>query len=97
LTISNKQKVNTRSSTEAESIAVYDALPTIQWTRLFMKDQGYDLETILKEDNKGTMLLMTNGRLSLGKRMKHLDIRYFYVQDLLSRGIIKIDYCNAIN
>jgi hypothetical protein len=39
LTRSNKQKANTRSSTEAELIAVDDALPTIQWTRLFMKDQ----------------------------------------------------------
>ena len=54
-------KVNTRSLTEAELIAVDDALPTIQWTRLFMKDQGYNLETILKEYNKSTMLLMKNG------------------------------------
>jgi len=37
---SNKQKVNTRSSTETELIAVDDALLTIQWTRSFMKDQG---------------------------------------------------------
>jgi hypothetical protein len=32
---SNKQKVNTRSSTETELIAVDDALPTIQWTMNF--------------------------------------------------------------
>ncbi len=48
---SNKQKVNTRSSTEAELIAVDDALPTVQWTKNFMKDQGYDLDSILQEDN----------------------------------------------
>jgi len=28
----NKQKVNTRSSTEAELITVDDTLPTVQWT-----------------------------------------------------------------
>jgi hypothetical protein len=64
---SNKQKVNTRSSTEMELIAVNDALPTVQWTRSFMKDQGYELETENKEDNKSTILLMKIGRLSSGK------------------------------
>jgi len=58
-----------------------------------MKDQGYDLETVVKEDNRSTMLLMKNGRLSSGKRMKHLDIRCFYIQDLLNRGVIKIEHC----
>jgi hypothetical protein len=38
---SNKQKINTRSLMEAELIAVDDTLPTVQWTKLFMKDQGY--------------------------------------------------------
>jgi hypothetical protein len=41
---SSKQKVNTRSSTETELIVVDDALPTIQWTKSFMKEQGYDLD-----------------------------------------------------
>ncbi len=70
-----------------------DVLPTIQWTRNFMFDQGYDLETIIKEDNRSTMLPMKNGKLSSGKRTKHLDIRYFYVKDLLDRGIVKIEHC----
>jgi len=60
--------VNTRSSTETELIAVDDALPTIQWTKNFMAEQGYVLETEIREDNKSTMLLMNNGRLSSGKR-----------------------------
>jgi hypothetical protein len=90
---SNKQKVNTRSSTETELIAVDDALPTIQWTMNFMAEQGYILETEIKEDNKSTMLLMKNGRLSSGKRTKHFDIRYFYVKDLIDRGIVKLSHC----
>jgi hypothetical protein len=47
----------------------------VQWAKNYMKDQGYDLETIIKEDNKSSMLLMKNGRLSSGKRTKNLDIR----------------------
>jgi hypothetical protein len=42
---SSKQKVNPSSSTESELIAVDDALPTVQWTKNFLMDQGYDLVT----------------------------------------------------
>jgi hypothetical protein len=90
---SNKQKINTRSSTESELIAVDDALPTIQWTRSFLKEQGYDLETLIMEDNRSTMLLMKNGQLSSGKGTKHFDVRYFYVKDLLERGVINVEHC----
>jgi hypothetical protein len=86
-----------RSSTEAELIAVDDTLPTVQWTRSFMKDQGYDLETVIKEDNKSSILLMKNGRISSGRRTKHLDIRYFHIKDLLCRGIVKIEHCKTEN
>ena len=97
LSRSNKHKMNARSSTEAELIAVDDTLPTIQWARLFMKDQGFEFKTIRKEDNKSSMLLMKNGRLSSGKRTKHLDIRYFYVQKLIQRGIVNIEHCSTEN
>ncbi len=90
LSKSNRHKVNTRSSTKAELIAVDDALPTIQLTKHFMMEQGYELNTIIKEDNCSMMLLMKNGQLSAGKRTKHLDIRYFYVKDLIDRGVITL-------
>jgi hypothetical protein len=90
---SNKQKINTRSSTESELLAVDDALPTVQWTRNFMSEQGYNSETHLKEDNRGTMLMMKNGKLSAGKRTKHFDIRYYYVKDLIDQGIMKVSHC----
>jgi hypothetical protein len=38
---------------------------------------------------------MKNGRLSSGKRTKHFDIRYFYVKDLLERGIVSIEHCTT--
>jgi len=72
-------------------IAVDDALPTVQWTKNFMTEQGYDLETLIKEDNRSTMLLMKNGKLSSGKHTKHIDARY--VKDLIDRGVVEIDHC----
>ncbi len=93
LSRSNKPKINTRSSTESELIAVDDALPSAQWMAKFMSEQGYPMKSIIKEDNRSTMLLMNNGKLSSGKRTKHLDIRYFYVKDLIDQGLIKIEHC----
>jgi hypothetical protein len=91
LSRSYKQKVNTRSSMESELIAMDDTLPTVQWARYFMRYQGYDVEMITREDNKSSMLLMKNGRLPSGKQTKQLDIQYFYVQDLIQRGMVKIN------
>jgi hypothetical protein len=87
LSHSNKQKVNTRSSTETELIAIDDALPTVQWAINFLQDQNITTSTLIKEDNRSTLLLMKNGQLSAGKRSKNLDIRYFYVQDLINQTV----------
>jgi hypothetical protein len=38
---STKQKLNTRSSTETDSVGADDFMPAICWTRYFMKAQGY--------------------------------------------------------
>jgi hypothetical protein len=83
--------MNTRSSTKAELITINDALPMVQWTKASIKEQGYDLETIIKEDNRSTMMLMKNGRLSSGMRMKHLDIHFLH---LIDHGILlTMEYC----
>jgi len=91
---SSKQKVNTRSSTETELIAIDDTLPLIQWTQMFLQCQGMETETIIKEDNKST-ILMQNTKKSTGKRTRHLDIRYFYIKNLIDRNVIKVEYCST--
>jgi len=37
---SNKQKLNTKSSTEAELVAIDDSMGQILWTRHFLASQG---------------------------------------------------------
>ena len=91
---SSKQKIATRSSTECEVVGVYDILPQIQWTDKFLKAQGLDLDvTIVYQDNMSAMLLEKNGRLSSTKRTKHMDVRYFYITDMVKRGQVKIEHC----
>ena len=79
---STRQKLNTKSSTEAELVGVSDAMSQILWTRYFMEAQGYAIdENIVGQDNMSTMLLENNGRASSGRRTRHINIRYFFVTD----------------
>ena len=43
IAMSKKQKLNSRSSTEAELVGADDAATMILWTGLFMEQQGYSL------------------------------------------------------
>ena len=95
---SRKQKMNSRSSTEAELIAADDAITHIMWTKLFLEAQGYPTKnTILKQDNTSTMQLEKNGKSSSHKRTRHINIRYFYIKDHLDKGEFKLEYCSTDN
>ena len=89
---SNKQKLNTKSSTKAELVAADDISNLLMWTKLFMKEQGYDMKVILNQDNRSTKLLLNKGRTSLGKRTRHINIRYFYLHDLIKKGVMSVEY-----
>jgi hypothetical protein len=92
--ISKKQRLNTRSSTEAELVAADDVAGPMLWTKLFLEAQGYPVrKNILFQDNQSAILLEKNGRLSAGKRSRHLNIRYFFINDQKKKGNIDITFC----
>ena len=92
--IARKQKLNTRSSTESELVAVDDAATMVLWTKLFLEAQGYEInKNVIYQDNKSAILLETNGRRSAGKRSRALNIRYFFVTDQVKKGNAEIEYC----
>ena len=96
VSISRKQKLNSKSSTEAEVIGVDDVLGHIIWTRNFMLCQGHDIkDNIVYQDNESAMLLEKNGRASSTKRTKHMNIRYFLVKDRISKKEMSVQYCNT--
>lgn len=91
---STKQKLNTRSSTESELVGVDDMMPSILWTRYFLKSQGYNVsDNVIFQDNKSTMLLERNGKASSSKRTKHINIRYFFITDRISKGEVRVEWC----
>ena len=93
MTMSRKQKINTKSSTEAELVGADDALNALLWTRLFMESQGYRMDTILMQDNKSTIQLENNGKESSTQRTRHINIRYFYLTDQIEQGNLVVEYC----
>ena len=59
-TKSSKQKSNTKSSTEAKLAGISSYSPYNIWMRMFLKQQGYDLEdNIMFQDNQSTIILQT--------------------------------------
>ena len=92
--VSTKQKINTRSSTEAELVGVDDVVSKILWTKQFIEAQDFTVENIVYQDNTSSMKLEENGKASSGKRTRHFNIKYFYITDLLKRNDnIRIEYC----
>ena len=91
---STKQKLNTKSSTEAELVGCDDVIGQIIWTNYFLEWQGYNCSnTILYQDNKSAILLEKNGKLSSGKKTKHINIRYFFITDRIGNGELTVEYC----
>lgn len=89
-----RQKLNTKSSTEAELVAVDDVMPMVLWTWYFLKAQGYEVnDSRIYQDNMSSILLEKNGRASSGKRTRHINIRYFFVADRVKSGEVSIHYC----
>ena len=88
-----KQKLVTRSSTEAELVGVHDILPQVLWTKYFLEAQGFKLhDTTVYQDNLSAIMLEENGKLSSSRRTRHINIRFFFVKDVVERGDIKIEY-----
>jgi len=91
---STRQKLNTRSSTEAELVSVDDMMGQVLWTRCFLEAHGYKVNNnVVYQDNKSAILLEKNGRGSAGKRSRHLNVRYFFVTDRIAKEELRVEYC----
>jgi hypothetical protein len=89
-----RQRLNTKSSTEAELVGVDDVMPQVLWTRYFLEAQGYGVrDSKIYQDNQSAMLMEKNGKASSGKRTRHINIRYFFVADRVQSGEVSIEYC----
>ena len=96
--MSCEQKLNTKSSKEAELVAVDDAIGQVLWTRHFLVAQGQPvLTTTIYQEYKSNILLSENGRTSISKRTYHINIWYFFMADRIRKGEVKVAYCPTTN
>lgn len=84
-TKSSKQKLNSKSSSEAELIGMAEAGGQVIWSRNFLRGQGYSLgAATIYQDNSSAITITEKGK-STNQRTKHLDIRHFFLRDYAKR------------
>ena len=74
-------------------MGVDDCIRQMEWVMLFLQAQGYETETELFQDNMSTIRLKINGKQSSSQWTQHLNIKYFYITDQISKGWLKVKHC----
>ena len=66
------------------------------WTCQFLLALGYGIvENLLLQDNKSSILLERNGKVSIGKRTRLINIQYFFITDRVNMKEISIKWCHT--
>jgi len=90
---SSKQKLNTKSSTETELVGLSEYIPYTIWMKNFLHEQGYKVTGNVYQDNQSSIKMGKNGRNSCTGNSRHVNIRFFFVKDLVDKKEIEIAYC----
>jgi hypothetical protein len=89
--ISKKQKMITRSSSEAEIVALEVIACEVQWCRNLLEEIGYKQgATVIHQDNLSTISLVEGGRLT--SKIKHMNWRHMRVSDLVKIGEVRLEH-----
>jgi transposase InsO family protein len=90
---SKLQRTVALSSCEAELMSLASAVQEAMWSMRLLRDlyPERQIDPIqIWEDNQGTIALAKDRRYS--KRTKHMDVRYFFVQEQIEGGNVRVDY-----
>jgi hypothetical protein len=83
---SAKQQIVTKSSTEAELVALSDSASQGLHTRSFLIAQGYECGPMtVYQDNMSGMALIERGQ-SAAERTRHIDMRYYWMKERVDQG-----------
>ena len=90
---SSKQKLVSRSSTEAEIQALDMAVVDAEWLRFLMTELGYTPSnpTIIFQDNT-SCIQIAEGTAAPSLRTRHYAMRYFYVKQALEEHSVILKY-----
>ena len=89
---SGKQSIVTKSSFEAELVALSDMASMVLWVNMFMRDLGFDCGVpIIYQDNMSTMKVAEKG-LTNKPNTKHIDIRLLWITEVIKNGAVVLKY-----
>ena len=88
---STKQKMVTKSSTEAELVAASNSIPVAFFIRDIIQSLGYTTQIQLFQDNTSTIRLITNGE-STSMRTKHINVKYFHLKEKVDNNEIQLSH-----
>jgi hypothetical protein len=81
-------------TTEAELNGAKGTMSMILWICRFVEAQGYMVnENTLYHDNQSAMLLEKNGKMSSSKHTQHLEIRFFFITNIVAKKNLRIEHC----
>jgi len=88
------QKTVALSSTEAEYMVLSDCSRQVVWMHTLMGELGYSLKPIpICGDNQGSIFIASNPVTE--RHSKHIDIRYHYVREVISRKYACVFFING--
>lgn len=92
---STKQTCVALSTAEAEYYALSATAQESVWMQQFLADIHYadNQPMTICEDNQATMCIAKDQQCS--KKTKHIDIRYHFVRDLITKNKIVLKYCHT--
>ena len=94
---SKTQSLTAGSSTEAEFIAAHTAAKIAKYLQMILKQLGYEQKqpTPIHIDNMSALQIINNNT-SPTERTRHLDIRYYAIQDWREAGDIVMEHIPGV-
>lgn len=89
---SRKQCTVAQSSTEAEYVALGDAINEAEWIKQLLIELGFTFDNPIKiyEDNQSCIKVAQEPREH--KRMKHVAVKYDFIRDSIKSESIQLEY-----
>lgn len=89
---SRKQTTVSLSSTEAEYVALAEAICEAKWIRKLLDELGIECAGPIPifEDNQSCIVIAEEPREY--KRMKHINIKYHFIREVIANGEIELRY-----
>lgn len=90
-----KQSTVALSSTEAEFVALCEAAKEGVWLVSLLEDLSFQKSAFtIFEDNQSCIRLTTKFE---HKRLKHVDVKFNYIKDLITDNVLKVMYVDTNN